>query len=79
MARRTIFIQRLDKLLGKVLKCVYEARYKDKENYVQEVKTFFEEVMESTPSVTNDSTAGIHYDHFKNIKGIYFNNHHFWG
>ena len=53
------------------LKCVYEAKYKDKENYVQEVKTFFEEVMESNPSVTNDSTAGIHYDHFKNIKGIY--------
>ena len=43
------------------LRCVYETKYHDKQEYVNEVKTFFEQVMESSPSESQ----------FDRIKGVY--------
>lgn len=43
------------------LRCVYETKYLDKQEYVNEVKTFFEQVMSES---TIDS-------HFERIKGVY--------
>lgn len=48
------------------LKCVYETKYKDVQGYVGEVKTIFEQVMESDTSIN----PGISQQ-FSNIKGIY--------
>ena len=49
------------------LRCVYETKYHDVENYVSEVKTFFEQVMESSPSEEID---GVDKE-FSRIKGMY--------
>lgn len=48
------------------LRCVYETKYHNKDEYVTEVKTFFEQVMESAPV-----DAGSIDSHFSRIKGVY--------
>lgn len=45
------------------LRCVYETKYGEKETYVSEVKTFFEQVMETSPEGVSPE--------FSRIKGIY--------
>lgn len=49
------------------LRCVYETKYRNQQEYVDEVKTFFESVMESSDI---GSTDGID-NRFARIKGVY--------
>ena len=43
------------------LRCVYETKYKGNDTYINEVKTFFEQVMETSPDESQ----------FSRIKGVY--------
>ena len=49
------------------LRVVYESKYKEKQDTVHDVKTFFEEVMEANP----DTEPSTFDKHFSRIKGCY--------